>query len=113
MIKVDGMIIECGTFGLLASAVGRSTGTVRRWIRTGLLPDAPFRVASDDVHLQRRLYPLVLIEALQQVTAQERFGRRRPSVFWRQQELHYQAWNTALVHLMDNGEQGVADMADD
>jgi len=94
---------------MLASALGRSTSTVRRWIRSGLLPDAPFRVASDDVHLQRRLYPFVLIEALQQVTAQERFGRRRPSAFWRQQELLYQAWNAALAPLMDKGEQGVTD----
>jgi len=113
MIKVDGITVECGTIGVLAATVGRSTSTVRRWIRSGLLPDAPFRVASEDIHLQRRLYPLVLIEAISEVTAQEGFGRRRPSAFWRQQELLYKAWNTALAPIMDNSEQGVGDTGDE
>ena len=65
MVNVDGKNVTCTTIGGLASAVGRSTRTVRYWIRIGLIPDAPLRLASDDPHLRLRLYPIELIDPIE------------------------------------------------
>jgi hypothetical protein len=64
------------------------------------------------VQFRRRLYPLEIVRALQQVTRDEGFGRRRPSgCYLRQQQMLYNAWNAALASLT-HGEgvtEGVSD----
>ena len=99
-IEVNGMIVTCCTVGGLANAVGRSSRTIRDWERRGLIPGAPFVLNPNDVATRRRLYPLHLLEVLERVMKDERFGRRRPSGrFLRQQGQIYTAWNEALEPL--------------
>lgn len=103
LVQVDGKPVSCVTIGALAAAVGRSVPTVRRWERQGLIPSAPLRVVSENIHLQRRLYPVELVQELQQVAIREQFGRRRPSgMFLQQQEGLWQAWGAVIDPLFES-----------
>jgi hypothetical protein len=55
------------------------------WEQSGLLPPAPLRLVRANPN--DRIYPLELVEALEDVAANEKFGRRRPSEFWKQRHL--------------------------
>jgi len=99
MVHIEGKTIECVTIGMLAAAVGRSARTIRGWERSGLIPPAPF-VLPGEQNTRRRLYPVVLVAAIKEITIREGFGLRRPSgQATRQQHMLYDAWNTALASL--------------
>ena len=55
------------TIGALASAVNASVETVRHWIKTGKIPQAPYRLSTSIVagkkHPGRRLYTEPMIDA--------------------------------------------------
>jgi len=100
VVQVDGLLIECGTIGELGRALGRAPHTIREWERIGLIPPAPVMLPASDPRAVRRLYPLALINAVQQVALKERFGGRRQSGrFLRQQEQFVIAWNAVLTSI--------------
>jgi hypothetical protein len=102
-VQVDGKVIQCATIGELAQALHRSVFTIRKWERTGLLPNAPLELPSDKPQAVRRLYPLELIDAVRQVTVRENFGTRRPSGRFREQSAGlYEAWRTVMVTFFDD-----------
>jgi hypothetical protein len=108
---VNGEIRTLGTIGELASAVGRTSHTVRGWERQGLIPPPPLIVQPGEVCTRRRLYPTELISAIQEVAQNERFGTRRPSgMFAHQQEAIWSTWRAVVDSLNSDGEeQGVTE----
>ena len=102
-IEVDGKSISCTTIGGLAAALGRTSHLLRCWERSGLIPPAPF-ILPGGQNTKRRLYPISLVAAIQDVAIREGFGRRRPSGrYLRQQQMLYDAWNTALASISHDG----------
>ncbi len=83
--------------GGFADALRRTPKTITGWERSGLIPKAPFRTTSTSPLLERRLWPVDLVTALQKIATKEGFGRRRPSEFWRLQALLHEAWKAAMA----------------
>lgn len=99
-MTIDGQVRTLATIGELAAAVGRTSRTVRGWERQGLIPPPPLVIQDGDVCTRRRLYPVELLDVMREVTAQEGFGRRRPSgTFLRQQEQMWNAWREVMASL--------------
>jgi hypothetical protein len=109
---VDGRLTTLGTVGELAAAVGRTSHTIRGWERQGLIPPPPLTVQPGQPCTRRRMYPVELIEAVQEVAKREDFGQRRPSgVFLRQQQQMWSTWRSVMASLVAD-ETGIADEAD-
>jgi hypothetical protein len=109
---INGAPIALGTIGELASAVGRTSHTVRGWERRGLIPGPPLVTQPGAECTRRRWYPAPLIEAIQRVALDEGFGRRRPSgQFLRQQERLWDEWRSVITTL-NSEEQGVSSDGD-
>ena len=101
---VGGRVRTLGTIGELASAVGRKTRTIRDWEHRGLIPPPPVIVQSGDVCIRRRMYPIELISAIQEVAVIEAIGRRRPSgAFLSQQERIWSTWGAVIDGLNSDG----------
>ena len=101
---VNGKVTTLGTIGELAAAVGRTTNTIRRWERTGLIPKAPLILDPSTISARRRLYPVELIDELRQMAERERFGRRRPSGVFPQQQKHlWDMWRSVIDELVAGG----------
>ena len=103
-VQVDGRSIECATIGeFAAEAVGRSVHWVRANERSQFIPPAPLALVSDKPQAVRRLYPLVLIDAVREVAERENFGTRRPSGKSREQsKAFYDVWTTVMADLFDD-----------
>jgi hypothetical protein len=109
---IGGRTRTLGTIGELASAVGRRPGTVRGWERRNLIPPAPVIIQPGNECTRRRLYPVELIAALQELAVTEGFGRRRPSgVFLRHQEQMWSTWRAVMALLIAEG-PGITDEVD-
>ncbi len=109
---VNGQLRTLGTVGELASAVGRTSHTVREWERQGLIPTSPLVTQPGDACTRRRWYPLELIAALQQLAEDEGFGRRRPSgMFLRHQEQIWSKWRAVMASLTSE-QPGITDHVD-
>jgi hypothetical protein len=107
---VNGKMQTLCTVGELARALNRTTHTVRRWERSGLIPRAPLILDPATACARRRLYPLELIEALRQLVQEERFGRRRPSGrFLYQQQRLWDTWRSVMASLIAEANDGVTE----
>lgn len=62
---------EFFTIGSLALALGRKSGTVRKWEREGVIPKATFRAPSGDPRGVRRLYSRDQIEGIVRIAYEE------------------------------------------
>jgi hypothetical protein len=94
---IGGRVRTLGTIGTLASSVGRKSRTIRDWEHRGLIPPPPVIVQPGDVCTRRRMYPIELITAIQEVAVTEGFGRRRPSgAFLSQQERIWSTWGAVI-----------------
>ena len=103
---VGGKLMELGSVGELAAAVGRKSHTIRRWEAAGLIPPAPLIIQSGAECTRRRWYPVPLIRALQQLALDEGFGTRRPSgQFLHQQEQIWSTWS-AVIDLLNTEMEG-------
>jgi hypothetical protein len=102
VVQVDGRRVECGTIGEMAAALNRSVHSVRAYERRHILPPAPLVLSSDKPQAVRRLYPLVLIDAVREVAEREHFGTRRPSGKSREQSMaFYAVWTSVMTDLFD------------
>jgi hypothetical protein len=55
-MTLRGQAVDFFAISVVARGVGRSTGTVRRWIEQGLLPDPPYRTPGRLPCAQNRLW---------------------------------------------------------
>lgn len=55
-LTLRGEAVDFFAISVLARGVGRSPGTVRRWITQGLLPETPYRTPSRYACAQNRLW---------------------------------------------------------
>jgi hypothetical protein len=112
VVQVEGRAIPCGTIGEYAQAIGRSVHWVRANERNRFTPPAPLVLVSDKPQAVRRLYPLVLIDAVREVAERENFGTRRPSGKSREQsEALYDVWTSVMADLFDD--DGVTEPIDE
>lgn len=63
---------EFFTIGNLADALGRESGTIRKWENTGVIPKAAFLTPGEDPRGRRRLYSRAQIEGLVRIAAEEK-----------------------------------------
>lgn len=72
MIEIDGVEHEFFQIGALAMALGRTSGTVRKWITNGVIPKARYRTSSPDaVRGSRRLWTRAQIEGITRIAREE------------------------------------------
>lgn len=55
-LLLNGTMTDFFTIASVAAAVGRSTGTVRRWLREGRLAETPYRTPGRGPRGQKRLW---------------------------------------------------------
>lgn len=55
-LTLRGELVDFFGIGVMARGVGRSTGTVRRWIIEGLMPETPYRTPSRSPCSQHRMW---------------------------------------------------------
>lgn len=72
VLKVGGKAMEFFTVGQLGEALGgRRAVTIRKWERTGVIPNPTFRKPSEDPRGQRRLYSRAQVEGMIQIAEEE------------------------------------------
>lgn len=71
-ITVGGVKTEFFTIGALAEALGRKSGTIRKWENTGVIPRPLFRKSADRSEGTRRLYTRAQIEGIVKIAQEER-----------------------------------------
>ena len=78
MRRRDGTVVEVFGTGALAHALGKSSFTIRRWERLGILPETPLeqRVADGP---PRRLFLREQIQGIVAIAEQERLAHRNPA----------------------------------
>lgn len=76
--RANGDRIEVHPIGSLAQALGKSSFTIRRWEREGILPPTPLVLAVAG-GAPRRLYSTQQIEAVTLVATQEGVAHRKPA----------------------------------
>lgn len=69
--RFDGQDIEFFFIGALATAMGRSSNTIRRWISAGIIPASSYRMNSASVKGQRRLWTRAEIEGIARIAREE------------------------------------------
>lgn len=74
---VEGQPIEVFTIGDVATAIGRSPATIRRFEREGVIPRARLRLPSLSAAGRRRLYTGAQVKALTDAALREGLHRRR------------------------------------
>lgn len=93
LIRIEGQVIEVVSIAGLARALGRSSQTIRRWERNGLIPRAPIWLPSDDIHAVRRLYPTSLVAQIAKIT------ERKPCGSLERQRMVFDAWSSTMRSL--------------
>ncbi|MCU1621308.1 MAG: hypothetical protein JWL79_153 [Frankiales bacterium] len=78
MVGADGVRHDVCYIGTLARLLGRSTATVRRWERLGILPATPFEEPVNGGPA-RRLYPVQWIVGVLRIAEAEGLAARRPA----------------------------------
>jgi hypothetical protein len=69
--RLHGVVREFYYVGALAAALGRSSATIRRWERLGVLPATPFRMIREHPGSTRRLYTESMIQAIVAIAESE------------------------------------------
>jgi len=85
--KINGENIELFKIGELASSVGKSVETIRKWELTGLIPKAGFRDKSS-----RRLYLKEEIDSLVKIVIEEKPYRGRSMASTKMKSRTYNEW---------------------
>lgn len=78
MRRHDGTLVEVYAIGSLAAALGKSSYSIRRWERIGVLPETPL-VQAVRGGPPRRLFLRDQIEALVVIAEQEGLAGRKPT----------------------------------
>lgn len=68
---VDGEQVEFFFVGALGKALTRSSNTIRRWIEDGTIPQARYRINSDSIRGQRRLWTREQVEGMRRIAREE------------------------------------------
>lgn len=72
MAMPNGTTAEFFDIAALAAALGRKSGTIRKWETTGIIPKALYLTGSDDPRGVRRLYSRAQIVGLVRIAAEEK-----------------------------------------
>ncbi len=85
-LTLRGEPVDFFGIGVMARGVGRSTGTVRRWITEGLMPETPYRTPGRSPCSQHRMWTREAV--LQTAAAVRGLGLdRRRTRSWAQSDL--------------------------
>jgi hypothetical protein len=99
--EIEGRTCSLLTIGHVAIALGRTTWTIRYWIRLGLLPEAPFDLYPDEPRRRRRLFPAAYVAALAEIANQGYMDGRLDRDQWRRFQLDaWHAYETTVGSLM-------------
>jgi hypothetical protein len=77
LMRINGQPAELYTLGVLAKALNRKSGTIRKWETDGIIPTG-YLAPSRDPRGQRRVYTRAQIEGLRQAAEEE--GILEPNV---------------------------------
>jgi hypothetical protein len=81
-IQVDGEIRTLCTIGKVASALDRSSWTIRHWQHLGLFPETPFFLNPEIPRTRRRLFPETFVKSLAEIGGQGFVGQRLDRKDW-------------------------------
>lgn len=68
--------VLCVGTGYLAATLGRTSGTIRSWVRSGLFPKAPYVINLDHLGKRRWMYPAQFAESLRDLKSKIPLGAR-------------------------------------
>jgi len=77
----DGEIYRFVTIGYLSAVTGRTTRSIKRWQALNWFPKPDYFLNPGEGPAQRGLYPEMFVDALNEIVAEGRLGRRMDCLY--------------------------------
>ena len=100
-IVIDGEPVDLLTIGHVAHVLGRTSWTIKSWIRLGLFPAAPYVLNPNDSRTRRHLYPERFVDALVEIADRGYVGSRLDRRNWQRFQFEvFAAYEITVIPLL-------------